>query len=175
MAHIGDELRLVLARDLKLVALLDDLVKQARVLDRDNSLVGEGVDEFDLPFGKRAHFCAPDHDHANCLACVEKRDTKRRAPPMLQGTAPTPGVLIRFRYHVCDVNRSPVDDYTPWDAPTHKSKRVLSHRTPEGNLTMVRDKAQAIAKQLIDHRVIRIAQPRRGLDQRIEYPLQIEG
>ena len=70
---------------------------------------------------------------------------------------------------------SPVDDGTPWDAPTDKRYRVLSHRTPEGNLTMVRDKEQAIAKQLIDHRVIRIAQARRGLDQRIKHPLQIEG
>ena len=40
---------------------------------------------------------------------------------------------------------------------------------------MVRDKAQAIAKHLIDHRVIRIAQARRGLDQRIKHSLQIEG
>src|SRR5215471_12740018 len=39
---------------------------------------------------------------------------------------------------------------------------------------MVRDKAQAIAKRLKDRRVIRIAEACRGLDQRIEHPLQIE-
>src|SRR5262245_52109412 len=39
---------------------------------------------------------------------------------------------------------------------------------------MVRDEAKSIAKQLIDRRVIRIAEARGGLDQRIKYPLQVE-
>src|SRR5262245_14732985 len=39
---------------------------------------------------------------------------------------------------------------------------------------MVGDEAQTIAKHLKDRRVIRVAQARRGLDQRIKYPLQIE-
>ena len=40
---------------------------------------------------------------------------------------------------------------------------------------MERDESQTIAKHLKDRRVIRIAQVRRGLDQRIKDPLQIEG
>src|SRR5262245_24071238 len=40
---------------------------------------------------------------------------------------------------------------------------------------MVRDKSQTIAKHLKDRDVIRIAEARCGLDERIEYPLQIEG
>ena len=40
---------------------------------------------------------------------------------------------------------------------------------------MMRDKAQTIVKHLMDYRVIRIAEARRGLDQRIKHPLQIEG
>ena len=48
MAHVGDELRLVLARDLKLAALLGDLLEQARVLDGDDGLVGEGLQQRDL-------------------------------------------------------------------------------------------------------------------------------
>ena len=40
---------------------------------------------------------------------------------------------------------------------------------------MVRDETQMIAKHLMDHHVIRIAQARRGLRQRIKHPLQIEG
>ena len=43
VAHVGDELRLVLARDLKLAALLRDLFEQPRVLDGDHGLVGEGL------------------------------------------------------------------------------------------------------------------------------------
>ena len=45
MAHVGDELRLVLARDLQLAALLGDLLEQAGVLKRDDRLVGEGLHE----------------------------------------------------------------------------------------------------------------------------------
>ena len=43
VAHVGDELRLVLARDLKLAALLGDLLEQSRVFDGDHRLVGEGL------------------------------------------------------------------------------------------------------------------------------------
>src|SRR5215471_13877151 len=59
--------------------------------------------------------------------------------------------------------------------PTHKGYRELSDRAARGNLPMVRDEAQTIPKYLKHHGVIRIAQSRRGLDQRIKYPLQIEG
>src|SRR5215467_7589257 len=40
---------------------------------------------------------------------------------------------------------------------------------------MMRDAAQTIAKHLKDRRIIGIAKARRGLDQRIKHPLQIEG
>ena len=46
-AHIGKELRLVLARLFKLSALVLDLIEQSHVLDRDNCLVGEGLNQFD--------------------------------------------------------------------------------------------------------------------------------
>ena len=47
VAHVGDELRLVLAGDLELAALLGDLLEQARVLERDGRLVGEGLHQAD--------------------------------------------------------------------------------------------------------------------------------
>ena len=49
VAHVGDELRLVLARDLELVELFcGDLLEQARVLDGDDGLVGKGLNQLDL-------------------------------------------------------------------------------------------------------------------------------
>ena len=42
VAHVGDELRLVLTGDLEFAAFLRDLVEQPRVLDGDDSLVREG-------------------------------------------------------------------------------------------------------------------------------------
>ena len=44
-----------------------------------------------------------------------------------------------------------------------------------GYLPMMRDEAQGIAKHLMDARIVRIAQARRRLDQRVKHPLQIEG
>src|SRR5215831_13802945 len=124
--------------------------EQPRVLDGDDGLVGEGVDEFDLAFGEGAHF-------------------------FLKRTLPGVGVIIPFGEEVSDVNRSPVDDGTRANGPTHKGYRELSDRAARGNLPMVRDEAQTIPKYLKHYGVIRIAQSRRGLDQRIKYPLQIEG
>ena len=62
MAHVGDELRLVLARDLKLFNSVGEfarsrlhLLEQPRVLDGDHGLVGEGRRELDLLVSKRPH------------------------------------------------------------------------------------------------------------------------
>jgi hypothetical protein len=52
---------------------------------------------------------------------------------------------------------------------------VLSDRATQGNLPMVGNEAQTIAKHLKDRRVLRIAQARRGLHQRIKYRLQVKG
>src|SRR5262249_49135619 len=48
VAHAGDELRLVLAGQLQLPALVLDLVEQPHVLDRDHRLVGKRRSELDL-------------------------------------------------------------------------------------------------------------------------------
>ena len=47
MAHVGHELRLVLAGDFKLAALLGDLAEQAGILERDSRLVGEALHQAD--------------------------------------------------------------------------------------------------------------------------------
>src|SRR6478672_3495001 len=46
VAHAGEELRLVLARQLKLAALVLDLAKQPCVLNRQHGLRGEGLQQF---------------------------------------------------------------------------------------------------------------------------------
>ena len=58
MAHIGQELRLVLACLFELSALLLDFVEQADILNGDCGLVGECRDQLDLPVGEWPHFRA---------------------------------------------------------------------------------------------------------------------
>ena len=53
VAHVGEELRLVLTCDFELAALLLDFVEQSRVLDRQDRLRGEGLHQFDLLLGER--------------------------------------------------------------------------------------------------------------------------
>src|SRR5262249_9690851 len=135
----------------------------------------KGVDEFDLPFGERAHFGAPNGDRPDCLACVDQGDAKHGTPAASFKRKPARfGVFIRFCQDVGDVNRSPVDDATPCNEPTHKRSRELSDRAGRGILPVVSDEAQTIAKHLKDRGVIRIAQACCGLDQRIEYFLHVE-
>jgi hypothetical protein len=47
VAHAGEEVRLVLARLLELLAFLGDLAEQAGVLDRHRGLGGECLHELD--------------------------------------------------------------------------------------------------------------------------------
>jgi hypothetical protein len=54
-AHIGKELRLVLARLFKLPALVLDFIEKSHIFDRDRSLVRERRDQFDLLVSERSH------------------------------------------------------------------------------------------------------------------------
>ena len=47
VAHVGEELRFVLARDFELSAFVLDLVEQPRVLDRQHRLRGESLHQVD--------------------------------------------------------------------------------------------------------------------------------
>jgi hypothetical protein len=67
VAHVGHELVLVLAGDFevfdglgKLTGSRLHLLEQARIFNRDDGLIREGIDEFDLAFSERAHFGGAD-------------------------------------------------------------------------------------------------------------------
>ena len=65
MAHIGEELRLVLARDLELPALFLDLAEQARVLNRQHRLRSEGLEQIDGRLRKDSWLLASDDQRAD--------------------------------------------------------------------------------------------------------------
>jgi hypothetical protein len=72
VAHIGKELRLVLARVGELAALFLDLVEQANVLDGDHRLVGERGDQLDLPVRKRRDLRFPYSYYAERNALTQQ-------------------------------------------------------------------------------------------------------
>jgi hypothetical protein len=76
VARIGQELRFMLNRILKLPALVLDLIEQPHVLYRNRSLVTEGGDQFDLLVGVLAikqTFAPPDHHTVSGIVLASPR------------------------------------------------------------------------------------------------------
>src|SRR6516162_4212141 len=64
MAHVGQELRLVLARLFKLSALVLNLVEQAHILDGDDSLIGKSFNQLNLLWREWPRRGAPQNQGA---------------------------------------------------------------------------------------------------------------
>src|SRR5262245_58737971 len=73
MAHVGQKLGLVLARDLELVALILNFFKQPHVLDCNHSLVGKSGGQLDLLVGKRSYGLAAQNDNADWISFAQER------------------------------------------------------------------------------------------------------
>src|SRR5215813_2372056 len=71
MAHAGDELRLVLARHFELTTFFFDLLEQARILDGENRLGGEGLQQIEDGCRKRSGSLAPHHQGAHHLVAAQ--------------------------------------------------------------------------------------------------------
>ena len=79
VAHVGEELRLVLARLGELAALFLDLEEQARVLDRQHRLGGEGAQQIDRAFREFARLPAAHHQRAEDLVRIAAAAPAARA------------------------------------------------------------------------------------------------
>src|SRR6516225_5556232 len=102
MAHIGEELRLVLAGLFKLSALVLDFVEEPYVLDRNRSLVGKGCDQLDLLFGERPHLGTAQGKSTDRHALAQHRNTEV-GTKMAKSLRLGPGIL-RISLHVGNMN-----------------------------------------------------------------------
>ncbi len=103
VAHAGHELRLVLARQFELTALLLDFLEQAGILDRQHRLGGERTQEVDGVLGKFAGCLAPDHERAHDFVEAQQRDEQPRAISRVQHQLI--GGDGRLGLHVGDLHR----------------------------------------------------------------------
>ena len=89
--HVRQELRLVLAGDLELAALLLELLEQAGVLDRQHRLAGERLEQLDDLWRELARRLAADHDqHADDRSSRRSGTASRaRMPGAEQASAQT--------------------------------------------------------------------------------------
>src|SRR3954469_24715832 len=76
MAHVGEELRLVLARYFQLAALLLDLSEQTRVLDRERELCGERLQQLNGFSGVLARRLARHGEAAKDPSLAQQRQSQ---------------------------------------------------------------------------------------------------
>src|SRR5262249_5180385 len=101
MAHVGEELRLVLARLGKLAALVLNFVEQPHVLDRDACLVGKRRRQLDLLVGEGAHGATEQEKNADWHSFSQQRHAD---------TGSVASLPLRYRQaifsvcqHICDL------------------------------------------------------------------------
>src|SRR5262245_43801657 len=134
MAHVGDKLALVLAGDLEILDGLGklprsclDLLEQSCVLDRDDGLVGERLQQFNLSVSKWAHLRTTQCNCPDCFASANKGDGQQGVVAKTPGECTGLWILVRLRLRIGEVNRLPVEDGTPDGTSTRQGPGL-----PEG-------------------------------------------
>jgi hypothetical protein len=107
VGHAGEELRLVLACHFQLMALDLELAEEARVLNGEGGLRGEGPEELDDFGGERAERAASDHEPSDETFLVEQRNGEHRARAGREHGAADPAVVGALRGDVRDLDRLP--------------------------------------------------------------------
>jgi hypothetical protein len=113
MAHIGEELRLVLARFRELSALLLDFVEQPHVLDCDHRLVGKGGDKLDLLIAKGPYCVTTQENNANRVSFSQERYPQHGVEAGLP--CYPDHCIFRIGLNVGDMNRFAFKQNSPGD------------------------------------------------------------
>src|SRR5215813_7725630 len=90
------------------IALLD-LYEQSDIFNRDDSLISEGFEKFDLFFSKRSNFLAADCDHSDRNTFSQQWRTKCGSHPRNWLSGLIVGELRQLCCHVMNVYRLAVD------------------------------------------------------------------
>src|SRR5262249_21380846 len=149
------------------------LVEQARILDGNHRLIGEGRDKIDLLLSERVN-CRPRQEHgADRSSLAHERDAEcgAKAATFLrieQSELPTDKTGV-------DVNDSSVKCGSPADRPTMNLQLKRKHVIQKvGFETVGRDVLHALVLEKPYVGPVRMAEPRRRFDHSLEYLLQIE-
>src|SRR5262249_22133896 len=105
VAHAGEELRLVFARQLQLAALVLDFIEQTHVLDRDSGLVGKGHHQLNLPVCECPHRVSCQSDNAYWRSLPQHWNAKQGTKPALVAELVRIGVFW-ISQNVGNVNNS---------------------------------------------------------------------
>ena len=113
------------ARSLLLLERLPDLVEQPHVLDRDDRLVGESFQQFELPFGYRTGLAPARRDRAEHLIAAQHRHGDRAAPA---ARLREPARIARIGEYVLHLHDRPRGDRARGGAALIQRPRVVLHQ-----------------------------------------------
>ena len=174
VARRGQKARFGKVCDLKLPALLLKFVEQSGIFDCDHRLVGKGRDQLDLLVVKRAHSGPAHQDHTDQIALAQKGHAKMRAKPA-QSLCFAQGVF-RVGKNIGDLNGLAFQLDSPNDALSPRRKRDgLYVFNVFGRKAVARGAIVARVFRTEDLSFVRLAKPRRRLDERIKHGLELKG
>jgi len=103
------------------------LAEQPRILDRDDRLVSEGANQFDLPLRERLDSCPSKRDHADRLAVAQQWHPKSGASPGPRGLA---NRMVRVGGEVLDMHDPTFERHPSGEGFATGEKSSLAHGPP---------------------------------------------
>src|SRR5262245_6252251 len=130
-------------------------LEQPHIFNRDDRLVGEGLEQGNLFVGERLNFFSPYIDDPNGYPLPEQRSSQPRSNTVFN---PSPCVwkfaLKSFSFHVRNMHNLAVDDSTPRNRAATERLANFSDRSPRKR-SVFRRSSQTIAVDVINDRVLR--------------------
>ncbi len=146
-----------------------EFLKQAHVLNRDHSLIGEDFQQVDLCIGEASNVVAACLDIADGDAVAQQGDAERGAMASLPGDGASFRVSLLFRLQVFDVNDFPIDHGAAPQRAPDEGDVARRHRA------VVRDKTQLLALHPQHHDIECLAQLGYTARNHVEHGLYVGG
>jgi hypothetical protein len=124
------------------------LFEKARVFDRNDGLVGEGLQQLNLSVGKWAQLRATHVNYPDGFASANKGNGQYGVVAKTPGNRAALRILVQLGLHIGKVNRLSVEDGTPYGIST----RQLHSGYPSE--PAVRNYAEHVPVLLPDRRVV---------------------
>src|SRR5262249_40821192 len=150
------------------------LVEQARILDRDHRLVGEGGYKFDLLFREWLRPAPRQHDDADRTAFAQQRNAEHGTSTNFSYDIAQ--CVVRIVQNIGNLDYFAFDNGSPQNGPAPRHKLTLPHMFIELlRKSVARNIGVGISYWPMDRSSIGLAQPGCRLDERAEHCLQVEG
>src|SRR5262249_16680720 len=138
------------------------------VFYRDDGLISEGLEQFDLSIAEWADLSASNVNHANSGTCANQGHGEIGAKTEASSDVASLRVLISFGLQIGYVDRSPFQNGPVSKMPTHQGGRASHRKRP-----MVGDEQESVVVYLANHRVIGLTKASRTRRDLCEHTLRI--